>query len=102
MNDATAVLELVKRLTVEELTAQGLDAPAEIGPETRLFGKDGLLDSMALVSLVMALEQEITERFGAEIGLADDKALSQKHSPFRTIGSLVSYANGEIEAARGQ
>ena len=38
----------------------------------------------------------------AEIALADDKALSHKNSPFRTIGSLVSYANGEIEAARGQ
>lgn len=102
MTDAIAVLELVKRLTVEELTAQGLEAPAEIGADTRLFGKDGLLDSMALVSLVMSLEQEIAERFGAEIALADEKALSQKHSPFRTIGSLVSYANGEIEAARGQ
>jgi len=102
MTDATAVLDLVKRLTVEELTAQGLEAPSEIGPETRLFGKDGLLDSMALVSLVMSLEQEIAEQFGAEIALADEKALSQKHSPFRTIGSLVSYANGEIEAARGQ
>lgn len=102
MTDATAVLELVKRLTVEELTAQGLEAPAGLGPDTRLFGKDGLLDSMALVSLVMTLEQEIAEQFGAEIALADEKALSQKHSPFRTIGSLVSYANGEIEAARGQ
>jgi len=102
MTDATAVLELVKRLTVEELTAQGLAAPGEIGPDTRLFGKEGLLDSMALVSLVMSLEQEIAEQFGAEIALADEKALSQKHSPFRTIGSLVSYANGEIEAARGQ
>ncbi len=102
MNDANPVLELVKRLTVEELSAQGLETPDGIGPETRLFGKDGLLDSMALVSLVMSLEQEIAEQFGTEIALADDKALSQKHSPFRTIGSLVAYANGEIEAARGK
>lgn len=102
MNDANSVYELVKRLTLEELSAQGLDAPSGFGPETRLFGKDGLLDSMALVSLVMSLEQEIAERFGAEIALADEKALSQKHSPFRTVGSLVSYADGEIEAARGK
>lgn len=102
MTDSPSVFELVRRLTVEELTAQGLDAPSEIGPDTRLFGKDGLLDSMALVSMVMSLEQEIAEQFGAEIALADDKALSQKHSPFRTVGSLVAYANGEIEAARGQ
>jgi acyl carrier protein len=102
MNDANSVYELVRQLTLDELAAQGLDAPAEFGPETRLFGKDGLLDSMALVSLVMSLEQEIAEKFGAEIALADEKALSQKHSPFRTVGSLVSYADGEIEAARGQ
>ena len=102
MSDAQSVLELVKRLTLAELAAQGGEAPGELNSDTRLYGKDGLLDSMALVSLVMSLEQEIADQFGADISLADDKALSQKHSPFRTIGSLVSYASGEIEAVRGQ
>lgn len=102
MSDSQAVLELVKKLMLAEISAQGSEAPVELSSETRLYGKDGLLDSMALVSLVMSLEQEIAEKFGAEISLADDKALSQKNSPFRTIGSLVTYANGEIEATRGQ
>jgi acyl carrier protein len=102
MSHSQAVLELVKKLMLAEIAAQGGEAPGELNSETRLYGKDGLLDSMALVSLVMSLEQEIAEKFGVEISLADDKALSQKNSPFRTIGSLVTYAVGEIEAARGQ
>ena len=99
MSDSQAMLDLVRRLALDELAAQGAEAPAELGPDTRLFGKDGLLDS---VSLVMALEQEIADRFGAQVALADEKALSQKSSPFRTLGSLAAYASGEIEAARGQ
>jgi acyl carrier protein len=102
MSASPSVLDLVKQLTLEELAAQGSEAPGDLGPDTHLFGKEGLLDSMALVSLVMSLEQQIADQFGAEIALADDKALSQKHSPFRTIGSLAAYASGEIEAARGQ
>lgn len=102
MSDAQSVLELVTRLALEAVADQGGDAPAALGPDTRLFGKDGLLDSMALVSMVMSLEQEIADRFGVSIGLADEKALSQKHSPFRTIGSLAAYATAEIEAARGK
>lgn len=101
MSDTQAVMDLVKRLTLEAVADQGAEAPAEIGPDTRLFGRDGLLDSMALVSMVMSLEQEIADRFGVSIGLADEKALSQKHSPFRSLGSLASYAAAEIEAARG-
>lgn len=102
MSDSQAMLDLVRRLALDELAAQGAQAPSELGPDTRLFGKEGLLDSMALVSLVMALEQEIADRFGAQVALADEKALSQKSSPFRTLGSLAAYASGEIEAARGQ
>ena len=100
MNDTQAILELVKKLALDEIVAQGAEAPPEIGPDTRLFGKEGLLDSMALVALIMALEQEIADQFGAQVALADEKALSQKSSPFRTLGSLVAYASGEIEAAR--
>ena len=102
MSDTQAILELVRKLALDEIAAQGAEAPADMGPDTRLFGKDGLLDSMALVSLVMALEQEIADRFGAQVALADEKALSQKSSPFRTLGSLAAYASGEIGVARGQ
>lgn len=79
---------------------EGIELSAEPGSDTRLFGEGGLLDSMALVSLVVAVEQLIDEQLGAAVALADEKALSQRNSPYRSIGSLAAYARQEI-AARG-
>ena len=59
--------------------------------KTALLGAEGILDSMGLVSLIVAVEQDVEDEFGKEITIADAKAMSQKNSPFRTIGSLVDY-----------
>ena len=58
---------------------------------TELFGRDGVLDSMGLVNLVVALEEVIQERYGVAITLADERAMSRSKSPFRTISSLAEY-----------
>jgi acyl carrier protein len=58
---------------------------------TRLFGKEGLLDSLGLVTLLIDIEQAVNERTGLMIALADDRAMSQSRSPFRTIGTLADY-----------
>lgn len=60
-------------------------------PDTLLFGRNGILDSIGLVTFVIAVEQEIEERLGATVALTDEKAFSQKHSPFRTIAALAAY-----------
>jgi acyl carrier protein len=60
--------------------------------DTLLFGDAGLLDSVGLVSLIVAIEQEIENDLGVSIVLADERAMSQKHSPFRSIGALADYA----------
>jgi acyl carrier protein len=92
--------ELIIAATRDLSAEQGIDAPADLGPATRLFGESGLLDSMALVSLVIAVEQAIEEKYQVAIALADEKALSQRSSPYRTIDSLASYAAGELAARR--
>jgi acyl carrier protein len=58
---------------------------------TRIFGRDGNLDSMQIVTLLMEVEQRVNERYGTTITIADDRAMSQERSPFRTIGSLADY-----------
>jgi acyl carrier protein len=62
-------------------------------PETRLFGGASLLDSTALVSLLVEVEQQVNDACGTAIVIADDRAMSQKRSPFRTIGSLAEYVS---------
>ena len=61
---------------------------------TELFGRDGILDSMGLVNLVVALEEVIQERYGVAITLADERAMSKSESPFRTISSLDEHIKG--------
>ena len=59
--------------------------------KTVLFGKDGKLDSLGLVTLLVIIEQNIEDEFDECITIADERAMSQKHSPFRTIGTLADY-----------
>ena len=66
-------------------------ANPEITAETRLIGAEALLDSAALVSFLVEVEQQITDAAGTEIVIADDRAMSQKRSPFRNIGTLAEY-----------
>lgn len=93
----------------EELIALILQTVQEMNPDiepsngawnsdTPLFGPDGILDSMGLVSTVIAIEQAIEDQYDiAGVALADDKALSQKNSPFRTVNTLADYALQEIQ-----
>jgi acyl carrier protein len=100
MSYAEQLAEIVIRQVTQTVIDQGADAPAGVTRDTALFGPTGLLDSVGLVSLVLAVEQEVSERFGVAVALADEKALSQRHSPFRSVGTLVDYAVQEIEAKR--
>ncbi|MGZ3808016.1 MAG: hypothetical protein ACXVCE_08020, partial [Bacteriovorax sp.] len=59
--------------------------------ETALYGSDSEIDSLGLINLVVAIEQQIEESFGQMITLADDRALSMEISPFSTISTLVEY-----------
>jgi acyl carrier protein len=59
--------------------------------KTVLFGKNGQLDSLGLVNLIVIIEQNIEDEFDISITIADDKAMSQKHSPFKSISTLSNY-----------
>ena len=69
------------------------DAPEPLVPaeETVLFGRGFGLDSLGLVSLIVDIERLLEEEHGVVLTLADDKAMSQKTSPFRTVGTLADY-----------
>jgi acyl carrier protein len=69
-------------------------------PGTRLLGSESVLDSMHLVSLIIAIEREVEDTFGVALTLADERALSMKESPFRSIQSLADYIGILIVDAR--
>jgi len=69
----------------------------EKSSDTKLFGRGSKLDSLGLVNLIVAVEQNIEDEFDVIITLADERAMSQKYSPFRTLGSLVDYIEMLLE-----
>ena len=71
--------------------------PDLLGEESELFGLKGFLDSLGLVNLVVALEGKVLQEFGVGLALADNRAVSQHNSPFRTIGLLASYIEQRIK-----
>ena len=76
---------------------QARKIPRDVGSETPLFGQEGLLDSVGLVTLIVAVEQAIEDTFGVSVSLADEKAMSQQQSPYRTIEALAEYAQRIIQ-----
>jgi acyl carrier protein len=75
----------------------GMPLPETLDADTPLFGRHGLLDSMGLVTLVVAVEQAIEDELGLSVSLADERALSQRTSPYRTVGTLADYAGMLLE-----
>lgn len=59
--------------------------------ETRLFGGNGLLDSLGVVILLTDLEEKLDEEFDVTVSLASDSTMSRTRSPFRTVKSLAEY-----------
>ena len=56
-----------------------------------IYGDNSPLDSLALVSLIVAVEQNIEEKYDISITLADERAMSLENSPFRSVRSLADY-----------
>lgn len=67
-----------------------------VGPETRLFGPSGALDSLGLVSVLVEIEQRVADAEGRAVSLMDDRAMSQASSPFRTVATLADYLLRQI------
>jgi acyl carrier protein len=59
-------------------------------PNAPLFGDNGKLDSLGLVSLLMDIEELLLEN-GVEVSLSSEDAMSQSRSPYRDVQSLVDY-----------
>ena len=68
--------------------------------ETTLFGHGANLDSFELVGLVLSVESKIAQELGAVITLADEKAMSQRSSPFRTVATMADYIVQVIEETK--
>ena len=89
MSEKKVIEELIiesVRLLAEDFEIESLENP---NSATMLYGIGGSLDSIALVNLIADIEDAISEKFSFSISLADEKAISALHSPYRSVSSLA-------------
>jgi D-alanine--poly(phosphoribitol) ligase subunit 2 len=80
------------RSAIDELNPQ-IPENRRVNPvmEGPLFGDKAPLDSLGLVELIVLIEERLFDKTGTTVTLTDERAFSQKNSPFRTVNSLVTY-----------
>ena len=81
------ILRSIKEFNLE----QGKSDLAPPDADTRLYGPESGLDSISLVSVIADIEDIIYEELNVNITLADERALSQRRSPFCNVSSLRDY-----------
>jgi len=84
-----AVDEINQHLQGKQKVSKSLD--------TVLFGESAQLDSIGLVNLIVGVEEKIEEDFGVTVVIADERAISRKNTPFRTIRTLSNYVSLLLE-----
>jgi acyl carrier protein len=85
------ILKLVCAALADAGEELGKAELGQAGPETRLYGRQGLLDSLGLVNVIADVEQRVADGFDKTITLADERAMSQRRSPFASVATLVDY-----------
>ena len=81
---------------IEEINQQnGSEIPKNIN--TRLIGSEGELDSLVLVNLIVGIEDTINNEYNLNISIVDEKAMSQMHSPFKSVDTLAHYIKELID-----
>ena len=86
-NIENIIFNALKNLA-DELENDELKNPTK---DTKIYGIDGNLDSLALVSFIADLEEALSQNFKEEIVLADEKAMSLRNSPFKDVATLTQY-----------
>jgi acyl carrier protein len=88
---------IVKDVVSQYASDNGIRIVKNFGTDTVLFGNNSVIDSIGLVIIVVEVEQRVFDDFNINISLADEKAMSQKNSPFKTIESLSNYINNLLK-----
>jgi acyl carrier protein len=86
------VMESVKEI-LSEIDEIDINQLPPIDESTRLIGKKAVVNSLGLVSIIVDIEQKLSDNNEIEVTIADDRAMSQEKSPFLTIGTLADYVS---------
>lgn len=62
-----------------------------VATDSRLYYKGGRLDSLALVNLIVLVEERVAEQWGVEVSLSDVTLTSRTNNPFESVDALADH-----------
>ena len=85
----------LEKLVIDSLkdVLEEYESDCEATPKSQIYGGDSPLDSSAVVSMIVDLESRLKEDFDFQVSITDERAMSQKKSPFGDVPSMVDYLN---------
>lgn len=87
--DKAELIEVILTELKELCEENEIDA-SDVDSQTALFGSGSLIDSMALVSLIITVEEHVLEATGKEIQVVDESAIiTEGQTPFRNAETLA-------------
>ncbi|HEY2914369.1 MAG TPA: hypothetical protein VGK21_13485 [Candidatus Angelobacter sp.] len=101
---------MLARVNILDLIYGGLKElnagrPAEheipLQPDTRLLDREGLLDSLEVVELIVNLEDELTLCLNRQINLLNEQLLSQEN-PLRDVATLAAFLENTCLTERSE
>ena len=70
----------------------------ETSENTILLDKQGKLDSLDFVTLIVIIESNIFNKLDKNITIVSEKAFSKKYSPFKNVESLTEFIVELVES----
>jgi acyl carrier protein len=89
--DRDTAVQIVIASLREVLEQAEEQVPEDLSEETVIVGNSAVLDSLGVVSLIVEVEGRLEMDHAISVTLASDRAMSQRSSPFRTVGVLADY-----------
>ena len=81
------ILDSIKEFNEEKSKDEAL----EISNDTILLDKQGKLDSLDFVTLIVIIESNIFNRLDKNITIVSEKAFSKNYSPFKNVDTLTEF-----------
>ena len=76
---------------IDEVNQTLPDQKISIQPDVPLYGQQGVVDSLTLTLLIVAIEQKIEESLQTSVSLVDYSTGLGEDNPFRNINTLCDY-----------
>lgn len=90
MVDEAAVQQTVLEAIARVNLARAANQQLEVSSTATIFGPGSSLDSLGLVGLLIDVEESLRD-LGFDVTLSDERAVSQRSSPFRNVQTLTAY-----------